>query len=68
LISTEDEAADLLGLQRGNLYPGQLEYECRLHLPMPRLGRYQMESIALLMGPQAVMACRHLGPTVKVVP
>ena len=67
-INTEDGTADLLELKRGTLQSGQLEYECRLHFPMPGLGRYQLESIALLMTPQAIMACHHLGPIIKIVP
>jgi hypothetical protein len=66
-VDLESEASNLVAFERDQLESQVLEYTSQLKFPIPDLGRYELQSIVLLLPPGELMAF-HRGPTFKVVP
>jgi hypothetical protein len=67
-VNRESRAASLVASEQGELKPKEREYSGRQEFPIPDLGRYELETIILLLPPGAAMAFRHREPPFRVVP
>jgi len=61
------ETVTLVASKRSKLKPKKFTYEKNLEFPTPKVGRYELHILVLLLPPAGRMAF-HQGPTFKVVP
>jgi hypothetical protein len=61
------ETVTLVASKRSKLKPKKFTYEKNLEFPTPKVGRYELHILVLLLPPAGRMAL-HQGPTFKVVP
>jgi hypothetical protein len=66
-LDVENEAAHLVASERSRLQPQVFEYTSQQEFPIPHLGRYELQSIVLLLPPGEMMAF-HQGAPFRVVP
>lgn len=66
-VNLESGAVNFVESEQSRLQPQVFEYRSRQILPIPDLGRYELQSIVLLLPPAEMMAC-YQGPIVNVVP
>jgi len=66
-IDVESEAAHLVASERSRLQPQVFEYTSHQEFPIPDLGRYELQSIVLLLPPGEMLAFRQDAPF-RVVP
>jgi hypothetical protein len=68
-VNRESGAASLMASEQGQLKPKEREYSGKQELPIPVLGRYELEIIILLLPPgEEPMTFRHQGPPFRIVP
>ena len=58
---------DLISSERGRLRPDTFDYTSRQIVAIPAVGRYELQSIVLLLPPAEALAV-HTGPTLQVIP
>ncbi len=67
IVDLESGAVNLVASEQSQRQPDIFEYTNQQAFPIPDLGRYELQSIVLLLPPGEMMAF-HQGPTIKVVP
>jgi hypothetical protein len=67
IINLANAATNLVASERGHLQPGTLEYTSQQIFPVPELGRYELQSIVLLLSPAAVIGM-YQGPVIRIIP
>jgi hypothetical protein len=66
-VDLESGESDLVASGRGRLRSQVSEYSSWQQFPFPEVGRYRLDTIALLLPPGDVAAYHH-GPVIKIVP
>jgi len=66
-VDLESKVVSLVASEQSQLQPEIFEYTSQQAFPVSDLGRYELQSIVLLLPPGEMMAF-HQGPTIKVVP
>ncbi len=67
-VDVETEASNLVASEQGQLQPQEFEYTSRLQFPIPKPGRYELQSRVSLSRPSGEISALHRGPTVRVTP